>query len=74
MSSHAEHSEDAGRFLKRVETDLGAFGNRTDIVVVDEVVRGASLLECTDSDVFYFNNNSPSPSGDGPQLDLFDEW
>ena len=47
------------RIVKTINTDLGDFGNRTDIIVVDEsTVRGASLLECADSDVQYFNNQS----------------
>ncbi len=45
-----------GRVVKTVHTDLGVFGNRTDLIVVDEsTVRGASLLECLDPNVIYFN-------------------
>ena len=44
------------------ETNLGRFGNRTDVIVVGgRTVRGTSLLECDDADVQYFNNQSPSP-------------
>ena len=42
-----------------VETNIGEFGNRTDVIVVDEgTVRGMALLECDDSDVEYFNTHS----------------
>ena len=38
----------------RVETNLGVFGNRTDLFLVDAgVVRGASLLECSNPNVEY---------------------
>jgi len=55
----------SGRMVWVVETNLGPFGNRTDVMVVDEgSVRGVSLLECSDPEVLYFNNQSASPSGD----------
>jgi len=45
--------------VKTIHTDLGVFGNRTDILVVDEsTVRGTSLLECTDPAVQYHSNAS----------------
>ena len=41
-------------FVKTIHTDLGPFGNRTDVIVVDEgTVRGTSLLNCTDPAVQY---------------------
>ena len=41
-------------FVTTIHTDLGPFGNRTDVIVVDEgVVRGTSLLNCTDPAVQY---------------------
>ena len=47
------------RIVIAVETKLGRFGNRTDLIVVDEsTVRGVSLIECDDSDVRYFNHAS----------------
>ena len=50
------------RIVIAVETKIGEFGNRTDLIVVDEsTVRGMSLLECDNSDVLYFNYQSPSP-------------
>jgi len=53
------------RIVIVVETNLGPFGNRTDVTVVDEsTVRGLSLLESKDPNVLYFNNQSASPSGD----------
>jgi len=52
-----------GRVVKTVHTDLGLFGNRTDLIIVDEsTVRGASLLECDDADALYFNDQSALPS------------
>ena len=50
------------RVVIAVETKIGVFGNRTDLIVVDDsVVRGVSLLECDNEDVHYFNNSSASP-------------
>ena len=47
------------RIVISVETKIGVFGNRTDLIVVDDGnVRGLSLLECDDSDVEYYNNAS----------------
>ena len=52
------------RIVIAVETKIGAFGNRTDLIVVDEGnVRGLSLLESDNPDAVYFNNQSPLPSG-----------
>jgi len=49
----------ATRIVLAVETNIAPFGNRTDVIVVDEgTVRGMSLLECTDPDVEYFNMHS----------------
>ena len=46
----------SSRIVRTVSTDLGPFGNRTDIIVVDgSTVGGASLIECADPDVDYFN-------------------
>ena len=40
-----------------VETNLGPFGNRIDVMVVkDGTVRGASLLECDNPDAFHSDN------------------
>ena len=47
-----------GRVIRTVSTDLGPFGNRTDLFVLDDSVRGMSLLECDDSDARYFNGAS----------------
>ena len=50
------------RVVIAVETNILRFGNRTDVIVVDgEYMRGLSLVECDDSDVQYFNNNSRFP-------------
>lgn len=47
------------RIVIAVETKIGEFGNRTDLIVVDgSTVRGMSLLECIDPDVEYFNMHS----------------
>ena len=56
---------DGSRTVIAVETKIGVFGNRTDLIVVDEgTVGGASLVECDNSDVLYFNNQSASPFSD----------
>ena len=48
------------RIVIAVETNIEPFGNRTDVIVVDEGrVRGMSLLECEDPDVKYLNEYSP---------------
>jgi len=50
----------AGRIVLSVETKIGVFGNRTDLIVVDgRTVRGTSLIECDDPDVHYYNTQSP---------------
>ena len=47
------------RIVIAVETKIVPFGNRTDLIVVDEgIVRGLSLLECDDPNVEYFNYHS----------------
>ncbi len=54
-----------GRIVKTVHTDLGTFGNRTDLILVrGATVGGVSHLECDNEDALYFNNQSASPSGD----------
>ena len=54
-----------GKVVFTVGTDLGLFGNRTDVFVVDEsTVRGVSLLECDNDDVDYYNHQSADPFGD----------
>jgi len=66
MQKHAEHSEDAGRqigLLKTVHTDLGIFGNRTDLIELGLPQGGASLVECDDPNVLWFDSNSPAPAG-----------
>ncbi len=50
-----------GKVVKTVSTDLEVFGNRIDVFELGDVVRGASLLECDDEDVRYFNQHSQSP-------------
>ena len=51
-----------GRVVKTVDTNLGMFGNRTDLIIVDQgSVRGASLLECDDPNIEYYNNQSADP-------------
>ena len=51
------------RIVIAVETKIGLFGNRTDLIIVDEgTVRGTSLLECADPNVEYFNRYSEYPS------------
>ena len=48
-----------GRVVTTTYTDLGPFGNRVDVIVVEgTTVGGASHLECTDPDVKYFNMHS----------------
>ncbi len=55
FSSKQQHS----RIVIAVETNIEPFGNRTDVIVVDEgTIGGASLLECKDPDVLYFNEAS----------------
>ena len=52
-------SQSGPRTVIAVETNLMRFGNRVDVIVVDgRTVRGASLLECDDSDVEYYNMHS----------------
>ena len=47
----------AGRIVLAVETNLGPFGNRTDVMVVDKrTVRGLSLLECDNPFVHHSDN------------------
>ena len=73
---HAEHSEGAGRTLKRIETSLGVFGNRTDIIFVEgDRVRGTSLLECDNPNALFITNSShfPITLGKCPQFNLFDD-
>ena len=57
----AASSAGGRKIVRTVSTDLGRFGNRTDIFELGDVVRGASLLECDDEDVRYFNQHSQSP-------------
>ena len=46
-----------GRVVFTVATDLGPFGNRTDVIIVDgSTVGGVSLLECEDEKVEYYNH------------------
>jgi len=67
---NAANEANISRVVRSVSTDLGMFGNRTDLVVVDgSTVRGTSLLECTDEDVRYFNMYS-EPPGDEFDTDL----
>ena len=50
------------RIVLAVETNIDPFGNRSDVIVVDEgSVRGVSLLECDNVDALYFNNHSAAP-------------
>ena len=50
------------RIVIAVETNLGPFGERTELIVVDEsTVRAVSLLECDDADVHYYNGMSELP-------------
>ena len=47
------------RIVIAVETKIAPFGNRTDLIVVDEgTVRGVSLLESDNEDAEYFNGQS----------------
>ena len=51
-----------GRVVLAIETSLGPFGNRTDLIIVDESnTGGTSFLECDNSDAQYFNHTSKSP-------------
>jgi len=53
--------------VKTIHTDLGVFGNRTDILIVEDgTVRGTSLLECSDPLVKYHYGGLIG----GRQLDL----
>ena len=46
-----------GRKVLVVETNIGTFGNRTDVMVVDgSTVRGLSLVECDNSNVEHSDN------------------
>ena len=52
-------AKERGEFIISSSTDLNDFGNRYDLFVVrGDVVRGMSLLECTNADASYFNNQS----------------
>ena len=52
----------SGVVVRTVSTDLGLFGNRTDIFSVEDgVVRAVSLLECTNPNVDYFHNLPADP-------------
>ena len=64
----------AGRILRVGSTDLGAFGNRTDFIIVDgSRVRGAtSFLELTDDAILVSQDGVVFPH-DSLDLDLFDE-
>ena len=51
--------DDSGRIIKTVSTNLGPFGNRTDLIVVrGDTLGGASLIECDNPDALYFNQLS----------------
>ena len=53
------HSASSSRVVIAIDTDISPFGNRTDLIIVDEsTVRGVSLVESDDSDVQYFNHAS----------------
>jgi len=63
-----------------VETNLGVFGNRTDVIVVDgTTTQGPSLLQCDNPAVYHSDNlqlsrsdnlmtylSRPNPPEDGP--------
>lgn len=48
--------DNVGRIIKMVFIDLGVFGNCIDIFELGDRVRGVSLLECSNADVFYLDN------------------
>ncbi len=49
----AKESKDP-TLIKTIHTDLGPFGNRTDVLIVEkDTVRGTSLLECDNPDATY---------------------
>ncbi len=63
--------EEEGLFVKTIHTDLGQFGNRTDVLIVEDgTVRGVSLLECDNPSVEYHYDGQVDPS----QLDLFNDF
>jgi len=50
-------------FLKTIHTDLGVFGNRTDVIFVTSGGIGStSLIDCDDPDVNYFDYMAPQES------------
>ena len=54
-----------GRTVLVVETNIAEFGNRTDVIVVDDGnVRELSLLESSNESAMYFNQQSASPSSE----------
>ncbi len=51
-----------GPLVKTIHTDLGQFGNRTDILIVEDgTVRGVSLLECNNPAVSYHPRQASTP-------------
>jgi len=65
MWAHESPEIQSNKVVKTVNTNLGIFGNRTDIIIVDDgTVRGLSLLECDNPNVTYHHNADP--------VDLFD--
>ena len=64
------------RVVKRIETDIFPFGNRVDLISVDDgVVRVASRVLCDDLAVRYFSDRSSrSQIRRCRQLDLFIDY
>jgi len=68
-SKDIAHEAVSSKLVKTVHTQLGLFGNRTDIIIVEDgTVRGMSLLECDNPNVSYHSEDSQA---DLDQLDLF---
>ena len=68
MTPQSASKQPASRIVKAVETNLGRFGNRIDVMVVDDgSVRGMSLLEPLEG-VLLISNSGHVALG---QLDLF---
>jgi len=56
-----QQAESVQGVIRSVSTDLGVFGNRTDIIVLGDSTWGVSLLECSNPDVNYYSQSSAYP-------------
>ena len=49
------------RVIRSVSTDLGPFGNRTDLFWLGTTIGAVSLLECDNPDALYYSQSSAYP-------------